>query len=234
MPDLQRFTRHLGHQFEHASLLDQALTHRSAAGSHNERLEFLGDAVLNLTISSLLFRQWPEASEGELSRLRSSLVKRETLAQVAREIDLGTYLRLGSGELKSGGYRRDSILADGLEAVLGAIFLDGGLDAARNCVTALFADRMRNLPRASRLKDPKTRLQERLQAKKLALPEYRIVETSGEAHARVFRVECRLPACNLHSAANGSSRRRAEQAAAEALLMQLDDGETRTAEADRE
>lgn len=222
MIDTSRLCKRFGYEFRDPTLLTRALTHRSAAPGHNERLEFLGDAVLNVIISEALFRAREQATEGDLSRLRASLVKRETLASLARELDLGEYLLLGSGELKSGGYRRESILADGLEAVLGAIYLDGGFHACRAAVLEVFRKRFDKLPGDENIKDPKTRLQERLQAHQLPLPDYRIVESWGEPHARTFRVRCSLVNPPRHCLATGSSRRRAEQSAAQMLLTQLD------------
>lgn len=222
MPDANRLSERFSYAFRDPGLLERALTHRSAGSRHNERLEFLGDAVLNLVISEALFRRREEATEGDLSRLRASLVKRETLAALARELGLGDYLLLGSGELKSGGYRRDSILADGLEAVLGAIYLDGGFDACRTTILEVFSGRFEILPRNEEMKDPKTRLQERLQARQLPLPEYRIVESWGEPHVRTFRVECSVAKPSRRSEATGKSRRRAEQSAALQLLEQLE------------
>lgn len=220
-PPVRTLTRDFDYRFRDDALLEQALTHRSAGGSNNERLEFLGDAVLGLVIAEALFQHLPDATEGELSRMRASLVKRETLAEVARRLDLGEFLALGSGELKSGGFRRDSTLADALEAVFGAIYLDGGFDACRTCILRLFDDRLRNLPSAASLKDPKTRLQEFLQSRRLALPEYEVVEASGQDHNRVFVVDCRVDALDTKYRGSGRSRRRAEQAAAEGMLKML-------------
>ncbi len=222
MPDTDRLCKRFSYEFHDPNLLKRALTHRSATAVHNERLEFLGDAVLNLVISEALFRAREQATEGDLSRLRASLVKRETLASLAKDLDIGEYLLLGSGELKSGGFRRESTLADGLEAVIGAIYLDGGFDACRAAVLHVFRERFDNLPGDENIKDPKTRLQERLQAEQLPLPDYRIVESWGEPHARTFRVECSLVNPPRRCRATGSSRRRAEQAAAQSLITQLD------------
>lgn len=204
-----------------ASLLEAALTHRSAGGAHNERLEFLGDAVLNCVVAKLVFREFASATEGDLSRFRASLVSGETLAVIAAEIDLGSQLRLGSGELKSGGFRRKSILADGLEALFGAIYLDGGFGAAEQVIERLFVPRLDRLPSAAELKDPKTRLQEALQAKGLPLPAYVVESTSGEAHNQSFEVSCSVTALKLKAVAGGPSRRRAEQAAAQQVLEAL-------------
>ncbi len=211
----------LGYECRDPALLEAALTHRSAGGPHNERLEFLGDAVLNCVVAMLVFREFGAADEGDLSRFRSSLVSGEALAVVAAEIGLGDQLRLGSGELKSGGFRRKSILADTLEALFGAIYLDGGFEAAAAVIERLFIPRLDRLPSAAELKDPKTRLQETLQARGLPLPSYIVESVSGEAHSQVFQVSCSVDALGLKTHATGASRRRAEQAAAQLMLEQL-------------
>lgn len=213
-------SRKLGYRFADSALLQEALTHRSAVGPSNERLEFLGDAVLSAVIGEALFRRYPQASEGELSRLRASLVKGTTLAKLARELCLGDHLRLGGGELKSGGFRRESTLADALEALFGAVYLDGGFAAAREVIITLFDRRLQQLPPVSRLKDPKTRLQEYLQASQQPLPLYSVIETSGADHAREYTVRCQ--AAQLSTTAVGRSRRQAEQAAAAELLTRLE------------
>ncbi|MFP4154341.1 MAG: ribonuclease III [Halothiobacillaceae bacterium] len=211
----------LGLSFRDEALFHRALRHRSAGSSNNERLEFLGDGVLNFVIAEQLFEKRPDAPEGELSRLRATLVREGTLAEIARELDLGAYLTLGSGELKSGGFRRSSILADALEALIGAVYLDRGFEAARNLVRDLFDDRLADLPKAADLKDPKTRLQEYLQARQLELPRYEVLEVRGAAHAQTFRVVCVVDARGIVAEGTGSSRRKAEQAAAEDMLLQL-------------
>jgi ribonuclease-3 len=211
----------LGYECRDPTLLEAALTHRSAGGPHNERLEFLGDAVLNCVVAMLVFREFGAADEGDLSRFRSSLVSGEALAVVAAEIGLGDQLRLGSGELKSGGFRRKSILADTLEALFGAIYLDGGYEAAADVIERLFIPRMDRLPSAAELKDPKTRLQEALQAQGLPLPIYAVESISGEAHSQVFQVSCSVDMLGLKTLASGGSRRRAEQAAAQLMLEGL-------------
>ncbi len=221
-----RLARSLDYEFRDPGLLQAALTHRSAGGRNNERLEFLGDAVLGFVIAQALYEAFPEAREGELSRLRASLVKGESLADIARGLELGQYLKLGSGELKSGGHRRDSILADALEAVFGAILLDGGFEACSTCIRRLFDDRLHHLPAAAQLKDPKTRLQEYLQARKLDLPAYEVLDVRGKSHEQRFVVECRVPALDRASRGEDRSRRRAEQAAARAMLENLEGGET--------
>jgi ribonuclease-3 len=211
----------LGYECRDPALLEAALTHRSAGGPHYERLEFLGDAVLNCVVAMLVFREFGAANEGDLSRFRASLVSGEALAVIASEIQLGDQLRLGSGELKSGGFRRKSILADALEALFGAIYLDGGFDAAAQVIERLFAPRLDKLPSAAELKDPKTRLQEMLQARGLPLPTYHVESTSGQAHNQSFLVSCSVDALGLKVSASGASRRRAEQAAAQLLLNAL-------------
>ncbi len=221
MVDAEGFASQLGHPFADGSLLEQALTHRSAGGAHNERLEFLGDALLGLVIADELYRLRPHADEGELSRMRASLVRRETLAELARDLALGDHLRLGPGELKSGGYRRDSVLANGLEAVIGAAYLDGGFAAGRTLLLRLYAERLANLPADAPDKDPKTQLQEYLQARGLPLPDYRVINTSGEDHDRTFTVECRVDGLAEPLSGNGTSRRKAEQAAAGRSLARL-------------
>ncbi len=213
--------RAFGHAFKDAALCRAALTHRSAGGDHNERLEFLGDAVLNCSVARLLYDAHPDADEGALSRLRASLVSGETLAQIAGDLELGEHLRLGSGELRSGGYRRASILADALEAMVGAIFLDSDFDAAAAAVAHILGERLKRLPPAETLKDAKTRLQEALQAHGLALPVYVLTRAAGEPHAQSFTVTCEVPTFGLLAVGEGASRRRAEQLAARKVLDQL-------------
>jgi len=211
----------LGHVWQDRELLVQALTHRSAGTPHYERLEFLGDGVLNCVIGTLLYERFPELPEGRLSRLRANLVNQETLHAIALQLDLGRYLHLGEGELKSGGSGRPSILADAVESLLGAIFLDAGFEAARGLVERLFAERMTAIDPAAQGKDAKTRLQEWLQGRGLALPRYHVVSIEGESHAQVFEVSCAIEALHLKANGSGVSRRRAEQVAAQALLTQL-------------
>jgi len=217
----KRLERVLGYTFLQPEYLTQALTHRSMGGGHNERLEFLGDSVLNFVIAAALYERFPHATEGELSRLRASLVKEDTLAELARELDLGDYLILGSGELKSGGHRRASILADALEAIIGGIYLDGGLERARGAILRLYNARLQTLSPHVNLKDPKTLLQELLQSRRMALPEYRVVAVDGAPHEQSFRVECRLSELDASCQAEGSSRRKAEQAAAKLMLARV-------------
>ena len=210
----QRLQQALDYSFVHADLLTQALTHRSYGAINNERLEFLGDSVLNCSVARALYDAFPDLPEGSLSRLRANLVRQETLAEIAVELKLGDSLRLGEGELKSGGFRRPSILADALESLFGAIFLDAGFDAAQRVVRRLFDPLVAQIdPRASG-KDPKTQLQELLQSRRLPLPEYQLVETRGEAHDQSFIVECVLARPVLSTRGVGKSRRAAEQEAA--------------------
>jgi ribonuclease-3 len=210
--------RSFGYVFAEPALCYTAVTHRSAGADHNERLEFLGDSILNCSVAHLLYDAHRQADEGALSRLRATLVSGETLAQIAGELGLGEHLRLGSGELKTGGFRRASILADALEAILGAIFLDSGFDAASAAVARILGPRMSELPAADALKDPKTRLQEALQGHGLALPVYTLTAVAGDPHVQSFTVSCEVPVLGVSAAAEGASRRRAEQLAATKLL----------------
>ena len=212
--------RKLGYSFAQASLLQRALTHRSHGVAHNERIEFLGDSVLNCCVAHELYRRFGELKEGELSRLRANLVRQETLAELAQELELGTYLRLGEGELKSGGFRRPSILADGLEALFGAVFLDGGFAAAQDVIRGLYAHLLEHLDPQAPGKDPKTLLQELLQARKIALPQYAVVSTQGAAHKQSFQVECQIPQLAIRTTGFGASRRIAEQEAAQLAFAQ--------------
>jgi ribonuclease III len=212
----------LGYEPRDPALFCAALTHRSASGPNNERLEFLGDAVLNLIVAHHLYAAFPQASEGDLSRLRARVVSGEPLAEVAASLKLGEALQLGSGELKTGGFRRQSILADAFEAVCGALYLDGGLAAAERVIERLLQPRIAALPAPNELKDAKTRLQEHLQSRGFTLPRYRVERVEGEAHAQTFRVVCEVPALRLSASGQGSSRRRAEQEAAERILAGLD------------
>jgi ribonuclease-3 len=218
---IQWVQRTFDYRFSDTDLLERALTHRSASGRSNERLEFLGDAVLDCVISDILISLRPDSEEGELSRLRSRLVRDHALAEIAQQHGLGEYLKLGSGEMKSGGYRRDSILADALEALLGAIFRDGGYAEAERVVHRLYEPRLEHLPAGDSLKDPKTRLQEWLQARGLPLPAYELIAASGPAHQQVFEVRCRLIQPDAEQTASGASRREAEQEAARLLLASL-------------
>ena len=221
MHELESLSQRLNHHFQDPSLLEAALTHRSANRNHYERMEFLGDAVLNLVISDTLYRQFPEAAEGQLSRLRASLVKGENLSKHAKQLELGEYLRLGSGELKSGGFRRKSILADVFESIIGAIYLDAGLDDARSFILRVFKLQLEAVDLSKNLKDPKTQLQELLQAKGCDLPMYEIQSTSGKAHNQTFQVSCEISLLPAPVVGTGSSRRQAEQAAAKQVLEML-------------
>ena len=214
-------TARLGYEPRDRALFVLALTHRSADGPNNERLEFLGDSVLNLLLSERLYREFPTASEGDLSRLRARLVSEEPLAEIAQAMQLGELLLLGSGELKTGGFRRQSILADAFEALCGALYLDGGLETARTLLAPMFEGRIAKLPEPSTLKDAKTRLQEHLQANGRPLPLYTVKSTSGEPHAQIFVVSVSIPHASLETLGEGPSRRRAEQVAAQAALAAL-------------
>lgn len=218
---LSRLQRKLGYTFQDSALLTLALTHRSFSGRNNERLEFLGDAVLNFVAAEALFHHFSQAKEGQLSRLRSRLVKGETLAVLARSMELGDFLRLGSGELKSGGFRRDSILADATEAIIGAIYLDGGIQAATERVLAWLEQEFASLTLVDTNKDSKTRLQEFLQSRGCELPVYEVVDIQGEPHCRTFYVECEVKLLEHKSKGQGASRRIAEQVAASAALVAL-------------
>jgi len=210
----------LGHAFQQPELLARALTHRSHGATHNERLEFVGDAVLNCVVATALFERFPTIPEGELTRVRASLVNRDTLARLARGLDLGSEISLGEGEVRSGGGERPSILADALEAIFGAVFVDAGFDAARAAIERVYAGEFIGLDPAALGKDPKTRLQEWLQARRLAVPEYAVTGISGEAHAQMFTIECRVPALAIVATGTGTSRRAAEQDAAAQAFSQ--------------
>ncbi|MBT8103108.1 MAG: ribonuclease III [Gammaproteobacteria bacterium] len=211
----------LHYRFKDSGLFTQALTHRSASARNSERLEFLGDAVLDLVISGAVFRARPGASEGDLSRLRSALVKEKSLAEIAADLGVGEYLLLGSGEKKTGGHRRESILADALESIFGAVYLDGGFNAASVMIEHVFAERLIDLPDADDLRDPKTRLQEWLQARGRSLPEYELVGVTGKAHKQVFEVSCSVGDEAGATRGESTTRRKAEQKAAAAMLTQL-------------
>lgn len=216
-----RLQRALGYEFTDPQLLTLALTHRSAGGHNNERLEFLGDSIVNHIIAEALYQQFPKSREGDMSRMRASLVRGETLAEVARELQLGDYLQLGPGERKSGGHRRGSILADAFEAVVGAILLDSDVEQCRSCVLRWFASRLQLLTSGAGDKDAKTRLQEYLQGRNNPLPEYELLGVLGEDHNQQFQVACRLQKPTLLVEGAGSSRRKAEQAAASVALEVL-------------
>jgi ribonuclease III len=214
----------LGHTFTKPWLLSQALTHRSFAAEHNERLEFLGDTVLNLAITQQLFERYPATSEGDLSRSRATLVRQETLHLIAQSLGVSRHMRLGDGEVKSGGYARPSMLADTVEAILGAVFLDSNFDTAAQVVVKLYAPLLADFEPGSKQKDPKSALQETLQAAKLPLPEYTLINTLGAAHQQAFEVLCRVAAWDAQAVGVGASRKIAEQEAATAVLAQKPDG----------
>ena len=212
--DIESVCRKLGYSFRQPELLRQSLTHRSFGSPHNERLEFLGDSILNCVIAHVLFQRFPALSEGELSRLRANLVNQQSLFELAQKLNLGNEVLLGEGELKSGGFRRPSILADTLEAMIAAVFLDGGFDQAGQVVQNLYATLLQDIDPKNPGKDPKTLLQEFLQSRKMGLPQYSVVATAGEAHQQQFRVECLVTELNIRSFGTGTSRRNAEQDAA--------------------
>lgn len=211
----------LSYTFNNISLLEQALTHRSASKQHNERLEFLGDAVLGMVVAEILFDKFPNLPEGKLTRMRSNLVKGTTLATIAKELSIGPLIKLGPGELKSGGRRRESILADAVESIIGAVYLDGGFDAARQLIERLFTARLKSLDPNEVIKDNKTQLQEYLQSKQVSLPEYSVVEISGKDHAQTFLVSCEIKELKVRAVGKGRSRRIAEQEAAKLILENL-------------
>lgn len=218
---IERLTQRLGYRFTRPDLLGLALTHCSAGAENNERFEFLGDALLGFVIAEALFVQHEQANEGQLSRLRAGLVKQETLAALAKDLNLGGCLNLGAGEMRSGGATRDSILADAMEAVFAAVYLDGGMDALRSLVLRLYADKLHNTSIECSIKDPKTRLQELLQSRGMALPEYSILDTKGAPHEQSFCVCCKVAKYSLTTEGNSTSRRRAEQQAAQLMLEQI-------------
>ena len=213
--------RAIGHTFSDSSLLQTALTHRSHSSPHNERLEFLGDSILNGVIARQLFDRFPDVPEGDLSRLRANLVRQDSLHQLALSLSLGKFLRLGEGELKSGGSQRPSILADALEALFGAIWLDAGHEAASRVIVGLYASLLAAIVPGQPIKDAKTRLQEILQGKRLPLPKYSLIGTEGEAHAQQFKIACELDALRIRTEGSGGSRRAAEQMAAERALERM-------------
>lgn len=215
---LERLQKKLGYQFANVDYLQQALTHRSAAAKNNERLEFLGDSILNFTIGKALFEKFPKANEGELSRMRAALVKEHTLAIIARKFDLGEYLKLGAGEMKSGGHRRESILSDCVEAIIAAIFLDRGMETSMERINAWYQDLLVDMQPSEAQKDPKTRLQEFLQARKQPLPEYEVIDIKGEAHNQTFKVSCKVNTLDKIIIGSGTSRRKAEQNVAEQVI----------------
>ncbi|NNM58222.1 MAG: ribonuclease III [Legionellales bacterium] len=217
----------LGYSFQDEKLLIAALTHRSVPQNNNERLEFLGDSIVNFIAAELVYKQFRLADEGELSRLRTMLVRGETLAMLARTLGIGEYLYLGSGEVRSGGAHRESILADALEAIIAAMYLDGGLEVCKKALAEWFAPMLIQLLAHKADKDPKTQLQEYLQSKLIALPHYQVTEIGGKAHAQLFTVECMIPEISQVAIGKGTSRRRAEQQSAELMLIQLTQGKQR-------
>jgi ribonuclease-3 len=219
---LAELERSLGHRFASPDFARQALTHRSFGTPHNERLEFLGDSLLNCAVATILYERFPALQEGDLSRLRAALVNQSSLSAIALKLGVGERLRLGEGELKSGGFRRPSILADAVEALLGAVFLDAGFDATRKAVEHLLAEQLERAEVSPVDKDPKTELQEHLQGRRLQLPRYAVMRTEGEAHDQTFTVECRVDDLGLVGSGTGASRRAAEQAAAAGVLAQLE------------
>ncbi|WP_345336637.1 ribonuclease III [Ferrimonas pelagia] len=219
--NLKRLQDALDYQFKDLNLLKLALTHRSAAGQHNERLEYLGDAVLSMVVAEDLYLRFPKVSEGDMTRMRATLVKGVTLAEIGRELVLSEVIRLGPGELKSGGFRRESILADAVEAIIGAVFLDGGVEQAKQLILGLYKDRLDAIKPGSRQKDPKTRLQEYLQGRKKALPTYTVIAVEGDAHDQTFTVSCQVEDLADAVIGRGGSRRKAEQEAAAQTLELL-------------
>jgi len=218
--ELKRLEKRIGYSFTDFALLTQALTHRSALGAHNERLEFLGDSILSFAISSDLYQRFPKVTEGDLSRMRATLVCGKMLAEIGREFNLGDCLILGPGELKSGGFRRDSIIADGVEAIIGAVFLDSDIDTVTALILSWFASRLKTIQPGISQKDPKTRLQEHLQSRKQPLPLYEVLEVKGEAHNQQFTMACVIEGIEPVQG-KGTSRRKAEQIAAEKMLVAL-------------
>lgn len=218
---MNKLTKLLGSELMATNTFVRAITHRSAEGKHNERMEFLGDSVLGLIITTELYQRIPRASEGYLSRLRASLVNENALAGIAAELAIGDFLRLGAGELKSGGFRRKSIIADAFEALIGCIYLEQGMEAAKQFVLAAYGERLNNLPAEDTLKDPKSRLQEFLQSRGHDLPDYNLIDTQGEAHKQTFTAECVIPKLNIRTTGTASSRRKAEQEAAGLAFQQV-------------
>lgn len=211
-------SKNIGYNFKNSALLSQAITHRSAKGHHNERLEFLGDSILGFVIAEALFEQFPKHDEGDLTRMRSSLVKGVTLAEIGRDFDLGDYLILGPGELKSGGHRRESILEDAIEAIIGAVYLDSDIAVCKAIILTWFASRLSAIKPGNEQKDPKTRLQEYVQGRKIPLPVYEVIDTTGQSHNQQFTVRCSTQVIDSEVIAKGTSRRKAEQEAAQQVL----------------
>ena len=218
---INNLLKKLEYSFNDIELLNEALTHRSYAAKNNERLEFLGDGILNFVIAHELFKQYPDVQEGDLSRLRANLVNKESLAVIAKQLELGDVIRLGSGELKSGGFRRPSILADAVESILGAVYCDGGFESCRELIVRLYASRLSSPTDLQSLKDPKTQLQELLQSRRFALPDYQVTNVTGQAHAQIFHVRCNIKPMNIDVSGEGKSRRKAEQVAAEKAITEV-------------
>ncbi len=221
---IARLSKNIGYCFKSSTLLIQAITHRSAKGQHNERLEFLGDSILGFVIAEALFEQFPKHDEGDLTRMRSSLVKGVTLAEIGRDFKLGEYLILGPGELKSGGHRRESILEDAIEAIIGAVYLDSDISACKTLILTWFAERLSAIKPGNEQKDPKTRLQEYLQGRKIPLPVYDVIDTTGQSHNQQFTVRCSTQVIDKEVVAKGTSRRKAEQEAAQQVLAIINKG----------
>ena len=213
----------LEYSFSDIALLDEALTHRSYSSRNNERLEFLGDGILNFVIAHELFKLYPDVQEGDLSRLRANLVNKDSLAEIAGHLELGEVIRLGSGELKSGGFRRPSILADAVESIFGAVYCDGGFEACRKLIIRLYTDRLALTMDLQSLKDPKTQLQELLQSRHFSLPDYQVTNITGQAHAQVFHVKCSIEKMKIEVTGEGKSRRKAEQIAAGRAIIQVEE-----------
>jgi ribonuclease-3 len=229
--NLARLTKKLSYEFQEPKLLIQALTHRSAKGDHNERLEFLGDSILGFVIAEALFEKFPKHDEGDLTRMRSSLVKGVTLAEIARDFSLGEYLILGPGELKSGGHRRESILEDAIEAIIGAVYLDSSIEQCKALILTWFEKRLSIIKPGNEQKDPKTQLQEFLQGRKIPLPSYEVIDTTGQSHNQEFTVRCQTSVIDEEVIAKGTSRRKAEQAAAQQILALINEANSVKAEA---
>ena len=222
LADTAKLIQSLNYQYNKPELLQEALTHRSASSKNNERLEFLGDSILNFVIAADLFHRYAELPEGDLSRIRASLVNKEGLAKVAADLKLGDFLILGSGELKSGGYRRDSILADAVEAIFGSVYIDDGFVSCRDLILRLYQTQLNNIPDPAMLKDPKTRLQELLQSRKLALPDYKVINVTGQAHNQMFSIECGIESLSIKTEGKASNRRKAEQQAANKAITEVE------------
>lgn len=219
---IENLLKKLEYSFNDIELLNEALTHRSYAANNNERLEFLGDGILNFVIAHELFKLYPDVQEGDLSRLRANLVNKESLADIANELNLGEVIKLGSGELKSGGFRRPSILADAVESILGAVYCDSGFESCRNLIVRLYTRKLFSPIDLQSLKDPKTRLQELLQSRSYPLPDYQVTSITGKAHAQIFHLKCSIEQMNIEVTGEGKSRRKAEQVAAEKAIAQVE------------